>query len=479
MGKRKERAVRYFALFLLFMLVCTIVSRGIYAYRMPRVVLGYISTQTLIHEIRASGTVLTKEEVPIVTEPGLLVARVPVVEGQRVAPGDTLLWTDLTDLKRILAEKDAQIKAAQETLNALIADGTRALGRANQDLKDVSDAAAGEVNQAEAARRAAQEKRNAFPSEEEYKTRAYEQDAEYQKLFADSKKKSAKKEDKKAFSSYKKSLDARLLDEYQKEKQALDDAVSEKDNEVAAAAEKRNEAVKQAERAVEDAKANDSSGGSRTEQEHLLFTLKEERSRLAALQEAEGKVLCPIDGYVSRILAQAGERTLDTSALVLSDAAGKKLFAAVLPPEEKAYVSPGDRMAISFAKENKTLSGIAIETVGELSDGNCQITGQIEDPGVEIGAIGEMELQKNTGKYDCCIPADALHSDGGSDYVLLVEEQATILGTELTAKRRKVKVLDRDENYVALEDGSLTDEETFVASSDQEIKDRDRIREEE
>ena len=31
MGRRKERAVRYFGLFLLFMLVCTIVSRGIYA----------------------------------------------------------------------------------------------------------------------------------------------------------------------------------------------------------------------------------------------------------------------------------------------------------------------------------------------------------------------------------------------------------------------------------------------------------------
>ena len=74
---------------------------------------------------------------------------------------------------------------------------------------------------------------------------------------------------------------------------------------------------------------------------------------------------------------------------------------------------------------------------------------------------------------------DALHSDGGSDYVMLVEEQATILGTELTVRKRKVKILDRDEEYAALEDGTLTDEERFVAEADREIKDRERVREEE
>lgn len=42
-----------------------------------------------------------------------------------------------------------------------------------------------------------------------------------------------------------------------------------------------------------------------------------------------------------------------------------------------------------------------------------------------------------------------------------------------------MKVQDQDEEYVALEDGELTDEEKFVERSDKEIKDRDRVREEE
>ena len=190
-------------------------------------------------------------------------------------------------------------------------------------------------------------------------------------------------------------------------------------------------------------------------------------------------MVCQIDGYVGRILVHAGERTADTSAMVLSDAAGEKLFVAVLPQEEKAYIAPGDRMSLSFPKNNRQVSGVTVEAVGELEDGSCQVAGRIEDPGIEIGEIGEMELNKNTGRFGCCIPVDALHSDGGSSYVMIVEEQATILGTELIVRKRKVKVQDQDEEYVALEDGELTDEEKFVERSDKEIKDRDRVREEE
>ena len=479
MGKRKERAAKYFVLFMLFMLVCTIVSRGIYAYHMPRVSFGHISSQTLVHEISAKGTVLTKEEVPVVTEPGLLVEKVPVVEGQRVAPGDVLFQIEMLDLENLISQLDTQIQAEEAKLFELDASGTTAVNRASQDLKDAENSAAGEVGQAQGALSSSQEARNAFPSEEDYKNRAYGQDAEYQKLFEASKKKHATKEDRKAFSYYKKSLDARLSEEYEKERQALDDTVSQHQQALNDANRNKDDKIKQARRALEDAKTGDQDAGGRIELQNGIRQLKEDRETLAEIRQAEGKILCPIDAYVSRILAHAGERTADTSALVLSDAAGQKLFQAVLPPEEKAYVAPGDKMSLSFQKNNKQIFGVAIEAVGELEDGSCQITGRIDDPGVEIGETGEMELNKNTGTYGCCIPVDALHSDSGSSYVLIVEEQATILGTELTARRRKVKTLGQDEQYAALEEGSLTEEEKFVAVSDKEVKDRDRVREEE
>ncbi len=60
--------------------------------------------------------------------------------------------------------------------------------------------------------------------------------------------------------------------------------------------------------------------------------------------------------------------------------------------------------------------------------------------------------------------------------MLVIEEQETILGTELTARRRKVKIMDQDDEYVALENDSLTDEELFVSDTDKEIQDGTRVR---
>lgn len=477
MRKYKERAVKYFAVFLLFMLVCTIVSRGIYAWQMPKVVTETVETHTLTRKILADGVVLTKEEAPVVVEAGILVEKVCVVEGQKVEIGDLLLQLDLEDLDRLIGDLDLQIRAEEAKLAELNAAGAAAVNRANQDLKDASDSSAGAVSQADGVYQAARRERDSFPSEEQYRESAYQKDAEYQKLLQASRKKKATKEEKEAFEFYKKSLDAALAESYAKEKQALDAAVAEGEAAVREANMSREQAVKQAQRELEDAKNNGGSG-TKLEQQNQIHLLKEKKEKFLNLKQAEGKVFCELSGFVGRIMAQAGERTADTSALVVSDAAGEKLFQAILPQEEKSYVAIGDTMSLSFPKGTKHLNGVVIETVGELEDGSCQVTAKISDPDIMIGDLGKMEIIKEIGRYACTIPKTALFSDGGTDYVLLVEEQETILGAELIARKRKVKVANQDEEYVALEDGALTEEEKFVADSelDKEIKDGTRVR---
>ena len=272
-------------------------------------------------------------------------------------------------------------------------------------------------------------------------------------------------------------MDAALAESYAKEKQALDAAVAEGEAAVREANMSREQAVKQAQRELEDAKNNGGSG-TKLEQQNQIHLLKEKKEKFLNLKQAEGKVFCELSGFVGRIMAQAGERTADTSALVVSDVAGEKLFQAILPQEEKSYVAIGDTMSLSFPKGTKHLNGVVIEAVGELEDGSCQVTAKISDPDIMIGDLGKMEIIKEIGRYACTIPKTALFSDGGTDYVLLVEEQETILGAELIARKRKVKVANQDEEYVALEDGALTEEEKFVADSelDKEIKDGTRVR---
>ncbi len=476
MRKHKERAAWYFGLFLVFMLICTIVSRGIYASQMPKVTAGTIETKTLVHEIEAKGTIVTKEEVPVVTEAGVLVEKVCVVEGQKVEPGDLLFQVEMEDLKRLLQQADAQIQTEEAKLAELNASGNTAVNRASQDLKDATDTASGDVSRAEEAYQAAVRDRDSFPSEEEYKKKAYKKDLEYQKLWKTSQKKVATKEDKNAFSSYKKSLDAALSESYAQEKAALEAAAAEKEAALSAANTSRSETIKQAQRALEDAKSGDGTSGAKKEQQSQIALLKENRERLSNLQQAEGKILCEISGYVSRISVLAGERTTDASALVLSDANGEKLFQAVLPQEEKAYLTPGDKISISFPNGGRQLSGISIEAVGELEDGSCQITAKISDPQVTIGQTAEMELNKEIGRYECSIPLSALYQDNSSDYVYLIEEKNTILGVEMTARKQKVKVIDRDASYAALEMDAFTEEDKMIVETDKEIKDGARVR---
>jgi len=476
MRKHRERAAMYFGLFLVFMLFCTIVSRGIYASRMPKVTAGNIETKTLVREIEANGTVVTKEEVPVVTEAGVLVEKVCVVEGQKVEPGDLLFQVETEDLKRILQQADAQIQTEEAKLSELNASGSTAVNRASQDLQDAADTAAGDVGRAEEAYQAAVRERDSFPSEEEYKKNAYKKDAEYQKLWKASQKKNAAKADKNAFSSYKKSLDASLSESYAQEKSALEDAVSEKEAALSAANTSRSETIKQAQRALEDAKNGGGESGAKKEQQNQIALLKENRERLLKLQQEEGKIFCEISGYVGRISVLAGERTTDASALVLSDANGEKLFQAVLPQEEKAYLTPGDKIDLSFPNGGRQILGIPIESVGDLEDGTCQITAKIADPQVIIGQTAEMNLNKGVGRYECSIPLSALYHDNSSDFVYLIEEKNTILGVEMTARKQKVKVIDQDASYAALETDAFTEEDKLVIETDKEIKDGARVR---
>ena len=469
MKKKKERAVIYFSLFLLFMLVCTIVSRGIYAYQMPQVTLGEAESHTLKHELEAYGSVLTKEELPVVTEAGLLVKRVCVVEGQKVNAGDLLFEIETEDLASALRQSQAKLTALKTGLaEQKSAEGLAAL-RASEDFSEAAARTANEVGMAEQEYRAAQAAADGFPSEKEYKDAAYKKDKEYKKL--------QKSGDKKAFSDYKKSLDASLSEAYRQEKEAAVLAAQEKKKALDAANANRSDALKQAGRALEDAKkGNGADAGSRMEQENELTLATESRDRLLHLQEAEGKVFCGVEGYVSRIFIHAGERTGDTSALVIADAAGEKLFQAVLPAEEKAFVGPGSKMNLSFRNGAKQLYSVEIEAVGELEDGSCQVTGKVDDPNLAIGESGKMELSADTGRYACCVPLDALHTDGETEYILLAEEEQTILGTELVARRRKVSVTDRDKEYAALEDGAVVEGEQVVVSSNKEIRDGQRVR---
>ena len=59
---KKRKVTIYFAVFLLVMLVCTVVSRGVYAYQMPRIQVGYPERATITKTVEGDGVVEAAEE---------------------------------------------------------------------------------------------------------------------------------------------------------------------------------------------------------------------------------------------------------------------------------------------------------------------------------------------------------------------------------------------------------------------------------
>lgn len=480
----KQKSVKYFAGFLVFMLICTIVSRGIYAYQMPRVTLGASESRKLTHKIEAQAVTSAGSEHPLNLLPGLRIAEICVREGQKVEPQEVLLKIDMTDLEDLKKQSEEALAAAQATLSDLQesakqASSTKnaAISRANQDLADTAASSDAAVGAANSEYQAAQDALASCPSREDYVKKAEKEDAEYQKLLKEAKKKDATKEEKNACKEYQRTLREKAESDYEAEKQALQDAVAEKAAAVAAANASKSEQMKQAARAVEDAEmALDPEQGSMLSQQKEISELEKTYNAYQKLLEENGEIKSDTEGYISRILTAAGDRTADSAALMFAETSSDFLFTANVSSEDTGYVGPGDAAVLSFPGGENLTREVTIDSMTQSEDGSYQVSGKVSGEGLTLGQSGTLTIEKQTKMYDCCVPLSALYADNGTTCILMAEEQDTILGKEWVAKKRNVKVADKDGEYAALEDTAVTSGDKLVVSADRQIADGQRIR---
>lgn len=106
----KTKALKYFFLFLVAIAVLTFVSRGIYAYKLPRVTLTNMKNTTLNNQVKASGTVQSSKEIPLYAVPELRIAEICVKNGDTIANQDVLLKYDKDYLENYIEKLSQQIK---------------------------------------------------------------------------------------------------------------------------------------------------------------------------------------------------------------------------------------------------------------------------------------------------------------------------------------------------------------------------------
>ena len=104
----KNQMTKYAMRFCALMIICALVARGIYAYRLPRIRTANTEKRTISHNVLLDGMTEATSEVAVYTIPNLRVQEICVKEGQIVHQGDILFKIDMTELEKVIEKKEAE-----------------------------------------------------------------------------------------------------------------------------------------------------------------------------------------------------------------------------------------------------------------------------------------------------------------------------------------------------------------------------------
>lgn len=206
--------------------------------------------------------------------------------------------------------------------------------------------------------------------------------------------------------------------------------------------------------------------------------MKLELSKLQALRDGEGKILSPTDGIVTRCNVQTGEKTTDTTAILLADMSRGCKFSGLATEEDSEYIGVGDKVLLQTGN-GKVYKDLPVTTFSatEEAGGGYRLTVQIPADNLGLGMNVHLSFTKKSQPYPCCVPLSALRLDSRNQpYVLVVEEGTSVMGAELQARKVTVSVIEQNATMAALAEGSLGQKDLVIVGTDRDIDHGSRVR---
>lgn len=450
-----------FIIFLIFMWMCTLISKSIYASRLPMVTTCGIDSKYIEHVVEAEGIVEAGAKLPVTALGGLRVAEVSVQAGDRVEEGDLLFTVDLEDMKEIMAQQELDRQKTQLQIDAILHNRELA-----QEKKELEEARAREDYDALAryqdtlVGRAAENVAQAEEALDELQAenRAHEDD--WKKEDGEQKTEEEIEAERKA----REEEEERLKQELQAAAYAEADAKWNRDN-----------AVKDAGRKVEDVISEEDQDAALAVYQAEAEGIQEKLSAYQAVLDGGGKITAPMSGMVTDVYVQAGGRVPDTASFLLADDEAPYQFCVTLTKEEKTYVNLSDDVKLKLGDRKEVNARVDYLAENENAPGSFTARIQLPEETGAPGQSGTMTCAKAGEKQSCCIPLLALHEDQNKSYVYVAGEREGILGTEYYVEEINVSVVDKNDKFAAVE-GALTEESRIIQSADKEIKRGDVIR---
>ena len=177
---------------------------------------------------------------------------------------------------------------------------------------------------------------------------------------------------------------------------------------------------------------------------------------IARHKKADGQVFSEDNGIVTKIKISSGERVPDGASVVLADLDENFKFRTTLTREEKKYVDINDTVSLKLGNSGRTVEGqVAYLAESESTPGSYDAIVYLPPGEGAVGQSGTMMASSQSQSYPLTIPAKAVYTDNGISYVFVLRKQQGILGEELAASRVNVNVLDKNNKFASIEEGTI------------------------
>lgn len=486
-SNKKNKIIVAFFVFLGLMWLCTVISKSIYASRLPIVSTESIEQKYVEHIVEADGIVVAGDKNPVTVLSGLRVDKLMVQAGDRIEEGDVIFTVDMEDLDGMLEEKQTAISKVQAQIDTIVQNEELArqqkeleeqraredydalaqrqdtlVGRAAEEYSKIEDEIDKQRNEEiERRKKEAEEKRKAEREKHSEDDEHYSEDGENYY------------DDNYNYDEGDENFDGGIVDE------ALLEALQQAAYAEADAKWERDNAMKEAGRRVEDTTLPENEDAALEVNRLELAGLQEDLARFQEIKDAEGQIRAEQGGLVTDIYINIGGRTSDSAVMLLADDSVPCRFKTVISQEQKKYVGLNDQVALKLDGSSREKDA----TVDYLAE-NSSVPGSYdiyidlpEGTGVP-GMSGTMSRSESGEKYPVCVTPQAVHKVDVQSYVYVVKERDGILGKEYYAEQMKVRILDENDSWVAVE-GALDQESVIITSSTKEVGNGDVVRLEE
>jgi biotin carboxyl carrier protein len=461
--KIKQRAIKYFLIFLAVMLILTFVSRMVYTEKMPRVSYTKIKNQSISHELEYSGTVEAVKNKPVFVPEGLRIAEFDAERGDSVIKNQLIMKLDLEYLHQKAAMLEKEITELLGSFSAYSYDGsTPVFTEAGLRVAEVCVKSGDSVSAGQRLLRL----------DSDYLSRHI--DDLQNEINADISTREGYYENEDQHSA---ETISNHIDEKQREIDRYTEIYNNGCTLYSSTAGVVTGVFVKAGDITTEAAAVLISGDP-----NVSYELSEKQERLEALRrldESHGCIYSPAGGVITAKNVSTGELTAENAAFIVSDISEGIVFRTNIEEDDIGYISVGDTFKLKFRNGRLNEDGCEVKRLFRNNEGSgYTVELSLKSDELKAGEVGFLKgFVLSEEQYEC-IPLNAIDF-GASETrgeIYVVEERDGFLGKEYTAKKYTVSVKEKNSADAGIESLGLPLDTKVILSSSKKLYDGQKIR---